>query len=405
VHAVFKDSNLHLKAKNSNQGWLCGEILEHCVGLLNLDNWTRVRAIFVETFHQSKSISYVPLIQRRIQGHFQILKRTNQFTPKRMHVRPADDLKFLPFWIVCDIIYGDLTETMEMQLLQIFPLRDRIGREVTRGGFSRFSISRFFPTSLNHTLREFKKKWRDFNDQTYQEAQIAALGSRHPIISMYAAVEDGRISKTELLHTLDELTFDNLDVITANLGWILVFLAANSSTQEEVRAEITKIRNTGSPDAWANYLSGSSTLLMACVLESTRLKPTAPVSINQAITTDRIIDHFLIPAGTNFLVDTHALNVADPYWGEDSTIYRPKRFLEGRRMASMRYHFFRYGFGPRQCLGKNVADLFLKATVAYLVENYRLDLAKGISHIPDEWESKANNFFNLPAQEIVCTEL
>jgi len=327
-----------------------------------------------------------------------------------MRLKPGEDLKLLPFWIVCDIIYGDLSNSMEAQLRDIFPLRDRIGKEVTRGGLSRFALSRFLPSTTNRTLQLFQKKWLEFNDEAYRIARIAQetnSASRHPILEMYAAVHDSRMSKTELVHTLDELTFDNLDVITANLGWILVFLAANPSTQEGVRAEIAEVRADEDAEAWGKYLSNTTTLLMACILESTRLKPTAPVSINQATPTDRVIDNFLIPAGTNFLVDTHALNIADPYWGIDNEVYNPKRFLDGKgkRLTSMRYHFFRYGFGPRQCLGKHVADLFLKSTVAYLVEGWRFGLGGKEGGNWQEWESKEDNFFNVPAQEIVCVEI
>ncbi|CAI6331125.1 unnamed protein product [Periconia digitata] len=49
------------------------------------------------------------------------------------------------------------------------------------------------------------------------------------------------------------------------------------------------------------------------MLESARLKPIAPFSIPQAAPNDRVVDNFNILARTNYIVNTYALNVLNPY--------------------------------------------------------------------------------------------
>lgn len=51
---------------------------------------------------------------------------------------------------------------------------------------------------------------------------------------------------------------------------------------------------------------------------------------------------------------------------------------------------WRFGFGPRQCLGKNVADIILRVIVAEMVRCYRVDIIgkdgiDGIKLQADSW--------------------
>lgn len=400
---MFKDSNMHIKGKAMDSGWLCGEILGQCLGLLNQDDWTRARAPFIDTFHRNKSSSYIPLIERRVHRQFQMLQKAEQLKDKHILINPSDDLKFLPFWVLCDIIYGDLTADMETQLQEIVDLREGLWNEVISGGISRFSFSRLFPTSTNRRLRMFTEKWTQFNDQAHKRARENYPS--HPIITFYNALQQGSLSKMELLHTLDEALFANLDVTIGNFSWVPVFLAAHQSAQDDLRQEIKNARNRGSADSWSQYIAANSTLLMASILESARLKPMAAFSIAQAAPTDRVVGGYVIPAGTNFVVDTQALNVLDSYWGRDNTQYRPKRFLHARNVTDMRYRFWRYGFGPRQCLGKNVADVILKILLAHLVENYQMRLSSGESTDLEDWKRKPGVWISLAIPDIVCERL
>lgn len=51
---------------------------------------------------------------------------------------------------------------------------------------------------------------------------------------------------------------------------------------------------------------------------------------------------------------------------------------------------WRYGFGPRQCLGKNVADIILRIILAEMLQDYQLELleeggVEGVKLQPDSW--------------------
>lgn len=184
------------------------------------------------------------------------------------------------------------------------------------------------------------------------------------ITQLYSSRERGLLTSDQLSQTLDELIWPNLEITIDALAWILVHLAANPSIQCQLRDEISSTKSSSpnnNKDALYEYLSSTSTHLHACVLESARLHPAAAFSIPQAAPVDHVLDSYLIPTGTNFIVDAYALNVDNEIWGADREEFRPERWQELERSnKSTRYVYWRFGFGPRQCMGKYVVDLILK---------------------------------------------
>ncbi|OQD95802.1 hypothetical protein PENVUL_c101G06755 [Penicillium vulpinum] len=264
-----------------------------------------------------------------------------------MILEPAENLMFLPFWILGDILYGRLDEQMERYLDKLQKLRHELWKDGLAGGLARYSIGRLIPGARLKTLNTFKALWNDFNDQAYERAMKLGMPDAPPIVKMYRQIQTGQISKLEFLHTMDETLFANLDVTVGNLSWNPVFLAAYPSVQEEIRQEERRVRENLDDDEWKAYLSGTSTMLMASILETARLKPMASFSIPQATPTQRIVGDYIIPEGTQFVVDSHGLNIGDANRGAGRAKYHPRRFLN-QNAVSRRYKFWRYGFGPRQ---------------------------------------------------------
>ncbi|CAD6584966.1 MAG: hypothetical protein ASARMPREDX12_001803 [Alectoria sarmentosa] len=398
VRTVFKDSDQHLKAVNNNAGWLMGEILGSCVGLISGSEWQTLRTVTEGPFLHKEAANHISRIELRTKKHFHYLHMQGKLDQGL--INPVDDLKFLPFWIVADIVYGELSPEMEAKLKQIIPVRESLFRRMIAGTLSRFQVSRYLPTATNRELCEFKEKWAAFNNKAYHHS--LADGSDTLLVQMYREAQKDRISLDKMYQTLDEMLFANLDVTVGGISWNLLFLGGLQDSQTHLRTEIvTKRRDTqGAQNDWKGYLLSSSTLLAASILESARLRPLAAFSVPQATPTDRTLGGFVVPAGTNFVVDAYALNVRNPYWGDNSTEYRPKRFLE-RGPTETRYHYWRFGFGPRTCMGKYVADLILKIILAHLIENYRLSLVGN----GNDWDRNPKTWITHPNTDIKCERI
>jgi cytochrome P450 len=366
-----------------------GQILGRCVGLISGNEWKSVRGVVEHPFIRSSAADLVPLVQQHVETHVNELWQSGQLSKGLLD--PVEDLKMLPFWVVAEIFYGQLSTGMIHELKELAPQHEELFKYVIRGGLSRFSWSRFLPTKANTSLAAFQKRWKAFNDDAYQRA--VRIQNSAPIIQMYEAVQQVRLTRDELYQTLDESLYANLDVAIGGLSWNLVFLAAYKGQQDLLLDEINSIDE----DGFRRYILSSSSLLAACISESSRLKPVAAFSIPQSTPSARIIDGYEIPAGTNFVVDAYGLNIRNEYWGNDSTVYRPQRFLE-KADVELRYHFWRFGFGPRQCMGKHVADLITRALLIHILTRYELDLVEAGS----EWGRNQESWITHPKMQLKC---
>ena len=263
-------------------------------------------------------------------------------------------------------------------------LRTNIWESSFKGGLSLFRFGQLLQPSLRREVQQFHREWAQFNDRAHQHAM--ETDQSLPIIRLYEAGRQGHLSRTNLLHSLDEAFFANIDVTIGSFSWNPLLLAMNQDVQDELRHEIHQKRQAAEED-----LSGNSSLLSACVRESGRLKPRANYTYPQSLPTERILGGYHVPAGSYVIVDSNALNVRNSSWGKDREQYRPQRFLEESASAS-RYRLWRYGFGPRQCMAQHVADVILKVLLSHVIENLRVRLdmigQKGAQISGSRWWSK-----------------
>ncbi|KAH8888277.1 putative cytochrome P450 monooxygenase [Thozetella sp. PMI_491] len=393
VETVFKDSDKHVKAANNDAGWLMGELLGKCLGLISGRAYRDLRLATTPPFTHKSSRAYLPRISSLVKQHLELLAADGPLRQNR--INPVSDLASLPFSIVADILYGaSLTSGSRIELERLKELRESLWARMIQGGATRYGISRYLPTKTRRDLKEFKRGWADFNDKAYRACLLEG-DEEAVIVRLYAEVQRSGLDMEQLLQTVDEMLFANLDVTMGGISWSLLFLAAHQDIQSELGSEIMHARREQEL-TWEDYIQSGSTLLAASILESARLKPLAAFSVPQAAPTDRIVAGFRIPSGTAFVVDTHALNINNPYWGPDGRAYRPARFLE-RRPAEMRYQFWRFGFGPRQCLGKFLVEFMIRELLAQLVEGHRLSLMETTS-----WDKNPTSWILHPNTEISC---
>ena len=392
VQSVFNDSDKHFKALNNNSGYVMGQLLGKCVGLISGQDWQTVRATTEVPFVHSNMAQHIPMVRRHVESYMEDLKGSKNLQKGLIH--PAEDLKFIPFWIVAEVFYGTLPPPLVQCLERLIPLREDLFKDVIRGGLTRYSFMRYLPTETGKKLADFRQQWHSFNRSAYQHSRLT--NPSVPIVRMYEAANQGTISHEQLLQTIDEALFANLDVTIGGLSWNLVFLAANPGSQEKLRAEVL----SHGPETVDAYVQSSTTFLAACILESARLKPLAAFSVPQSAPTDRLVDDFIIPAKTDFIVDAYALNTRNPFWGAEAQRYEPERFRKNKG-TQLRYNYWRFGFGPRQCMGKYVADLVIRVLLEHLMRNYRLQAGEeeGV------WARNADVWITHPDSLVRCERL
>lgn len=113
--------------------------------------------------------------------------------------------------------------------------------------------------------------------------------------------------------------------------------------------------------------------------ETLRLYPPAVATIRRA-KEDVELGGYNIPRGTELLIPIIAVHHDTRLWGPDAAQFNPGRF-DGRT-AHHPTAFIPFGLGARMCIGKNLALLEAKLTLAIILQRFSVRLSPSYVHAP-----------------------
>lgn len=83
--------------------------------------------------------------------------------------------------------------------------------------------------------------------------------------------------------------------------------------------------------------------------------------------------HF--PQGTVLSVPAYTIHHSPAIWGPDADAFRPERWAEATE--KQRAAFIPFSYGPRACVGRNVAEMELALIVGTVFRRYEFELRQG----------------------------
>src|SRR5210317_1746881 len=119
--------------------------------------------------------------------------------------------------------------------------------------------------------------------------------------------------------------------------------------------------------------------LDAVIKETMRIKPLASGGAMRLAEETIVVDGMQIPKGNNVVFNIHLTHEGDPKFKEDDINshmdivkgFKPERWLsEGTKPSE----FIPFGFGPRYCLGANLANAEMKVFLALLARRVDFNL-------------------------------
>ncbi|KAK4238258.1 benzoate 4-monooxygenase [Achaetomium macrosporum] len=115
--------------------------------------------------------------------------------------------------------------------------------------------------------------------------------------------------------------------------------------------------------------------LSAVVNETLRVHSTSGIGLPRLIPHDREgvwIKGYYFPPGTVLSVPTYSIHHSKEIWGPDADEFRPERWenLTPRQKNA----FIPFSYGPRACVGRNVAEMEMKLIVATWARRYEVYL-------------------------------
>ncbi|XP_062998462.1 cholesterol side-chain cleavage enzyme, mitochondrial [Elgaria multicarinata webbii] len=171
--------------------------------------------------------------------------------------------------------------------------------------------------------------------------------------------------------SMTEMMAGGVDTTSMTLQWAMYELARAPALQEQLRAEILAAKASSQGDVLKRLKSVP--LLKATIKEVLRLHPVA-VTVQRYTTEEIILQNYFIPAKTLVQVGIHAM-------GQDPRFFtKPEQFNPGRWLQKDSKHFrnLGFGFGPRQCLGRRIAELEMQLFLIHMLENFKIETKRGV---------------------------
>jgi len=160
------------------------------------------------------------------------------------------------------------------------------------------------------------------------------------------------------------------DTTAQAMSWIFWLLMGHPEVEQKLLEEIELEIGDG-PITYEN--SGRLRYLQSVINEGLRLYPSVPVDSKMSLADDVLPDGTILPAGNVVQYNIYAMGRCTELWGEDAAEFRPERW-EGKNLPSS-YIYPAFNAGPRECLGKRLAWVEMRACIAEVMRNFHLELA------------------------------
>eukprot|EP01103_Thecamoeba_quadrilineata_P010370 TRINITY_DN221_c0_g1_i1.p1 TRINITY_DN221_c0_g1~~TRINITY_DN221_c0_g1_i1.p1 ORF type:complete len:488 (-),score=79.60 TRINITY_DN221_c0_g1_i1:72-1535(-) len=204
------------------------------------------------------------------------------------------------------------------------------------------------------------------------------LSTNKDILSQHLQIEDSEIPITDkyLRDVILNFMIAGRDTTSQTLLWTFYLLAQNSDVEKKLIDEVDTILKDEKP-SYENVKNLK--YLQSVIDESLRLYPPVPIDQKYSVEDDVLPNGYKIKAGT--IVEWSAwVNGRHPDFWEEPLLFKPERWSGpehngGKPVPNRVPPFIPFQFGPRLCLGMNMAYLEVKIMICLILQKMTLRLA------------------------------
>ncbi|KAG8737594.1 hypothetical protein FRC12_017082, partial [Ceratobasidium sp. 428] len=176
---------------------------------------------------------------------------------------------------------------------------------------------------------------------------------------------------------------------------ITYYLAANPRAQRALQSELdASLPSAGSSVSPATSYDAVKSLpyLNACINEGLRLHSTSAMGLPRVIPpgTELQVCGETFGPGCVLSVPSFTVHRSPEVWGEDVDAFRPERWFDDGA-GKMNKAFNPFSYGPRACVGRNLASMELLIIISSIFRRYEFVLLK-----PDERLATREGFLRKP---------
>ncbi|XP_019179544.1 PREDICTED: (S)-N-methylcoclaurine 3'-hydroxylase isozyme 1-like [Ipomoea nil] len=205
-----------------------------------------------------------------------------------------------------------------------------------------------------------------------REVRCSSGGSSHQ--DFLDTLLDKGFSNERIHQLFMELFAAGTDTSTSTIEWAMAELIKSPESMEKVYKELKREINGG--DIRESHLVHLP-YLQACVKETLRLHPPAPLLLpHRAIEVCQVMN-YTIPKDAQILINVWAVQRDASIWDEPLK-FRPERFLEtGLEFKGNDFEFLPFGAGRRICPGLPMAAKTVPLVLASMIHSFDWSLPDG----------------------------
>lgn len=203
-------------------------------------------------------------------------------------------------------------------------------------------------------------------------------------VDLLARLMEGKDEKGEKLGR-SELTAEALTQLiagsdtTSNTSCALLYWVLKTpGVVQKLQAELDEAMPTGSSPVPSFSQVRDLKYLQAVISETMRIHSTSSLGLPRVVPPGPGVEllghHF--PAGSVLSVPAYTIHHSKEIWGEDADEFRPERWetINERQKNA----FIPFSYGPRSCVGRNVAEMELALIVGTVFRRYEFELYQDV---------------------------
>jgi len=180
------------------------------------------------------------------------------------------------------------------------------------------------------------------------------------------------LSEDELCDFVMNILIAGRDTTACALSWAFYELTKHPLVIQKIIQEVEETcgpkGNENNPPDYSYDTICKLKYTNAVAMEVMRLHPPVPVDHKYAINDDVLPDGTFIPGGAIVSWIPIAMGHSEKIWGNDAFKFDPERFVNRKEPSLFQYPVF--NAGPRTCLGKPLALMTIKLTLAFLLPKF-----------------------------------
>jgi cytochrome P450 len=333
------------------------------------DHWLRQRRMMQPAFHHRQIAAFADTIVREAAV---TIESWREHARQGTILNVSEELLPLNLRILGQILFSaDFSDQQTPLLQSLKTARRYIERSMRR----LIAIPPSWPTPSN---RRFFQDTAVINDFTYKliAERRQETAEKNDLLTLLLMAQDRTTGKgmsdTELHDELMTILFAAREDPENALSWTLYLLAQHPQAAQQLQRELQQVL-AGRQPAFEDlqYLP----YLDRVVQESLSLYPPTLSLLRDVQEADEI-DGYDIPVGSMVLLNIYEAHRLAEFW-PDPERFNPDRFLPEQAQERPRHAYLPFGFGPRQCIGRDLALMTIRLILALIIQNYSVSLAPG----------------------------